>query len=858
MPQQKFVLSYLLYPVSYEKEVLGVSVPLSFSITDREGYVLNYFPYGLWTGTKMTSMMLAERKQMMQDAMDSSLLLGDISYKDSSVKFPALFAEDIRHYESQVHYLSFATTKERYDSQLNVLTQALTEQQHISQITLLKSGITEKRHEAELKPSLSLAEKLVFYRNGHIEKGTIEAERYQLTHLAEYFHPNLLAEPYVYYKEVLLSTQFVLSEEYHDREAEVVPFSILSDKKYPQKADIRPLFLEAYRDTRQTSILVSKNIHATRTYQKSSLPLTRMMQMVRESRGARYIRKVIKAAKESRSGKYIKRYVLSKKESHGAKIVTKRKWGSKEGYTSSQMTRLVYAALVKNEAMIDSSMTSGHWEKVPTIGLLNDPFILAHYGTIEAAIQQAILYMDRAGIAGDFLDAVLADTKGEHDSLLAENLLADTKEEHDSVISTLISSDRRERESEWIESVICALLNVNSQEAFIDRFIEFGDDKGKEAFIAALHEQGEKPKKETLLKELKLALNVSKPNRPAGMTKMTIAEWDIGFDDLLSTWKPGWDYLDAPDKDYNYEGNIPNVYDENGVPLDPLGPTNLPDVDVKLAINHPLTEFKDIGVGERWVDLHTYQDVLINLAIIWKKEKARLAEMNGQQAHQFVLRELLKQLQEATPWGKDYQRVFRFVRWYAERIVQKDSITVLHRTYDDWRDNILSYGGQFLYPHLMDQMTTIPLGTIESTSTLGYLTFNVENYIDGTITFSSVISSANAASTSQLVFYIDGVMTQAFTVSDGVQRLSFDVPMGAHSYRWEYTAEVGDIVKLSGFQISGVVFKEASTTQKDAGTIRGIAAVDHLIQALLTYYQKHHKDKAKGAIGVYQRKIWLT
>lgn len=943
VPQRNFEFSYLIHPQDYEKEVLGVQLPLSFSLVDKEGYVLNYIPVSLYDSHKMTTIFLAEREQLIHEIEKSFVSLAEHNTQKSfDVLETNPQGEKSYKQTSEMHYLK----------------------------TSVKDNVTADYHTLSLADNLEIegdvytlfsADNLEVYGQVHrlasAENGNVYGQVHRLTS----------AEEQNEYREVLLNNVLVSFERYNQYKEMMAHELLISDThtyrdtvmnrlSVAENLDVEAMFLAAFtahrenlhqeallvlQDFRQAEIEArSGKVHKGVTGQRVNnligmvsfliraenegrgARLTRRMSLAEEEgRGARLLKRlplalhdgrsahILKrmqqAAKESHGGKILTKVIRAIKESHGAHLLKRIAWAlkdsdggsvlkrvtlaikdnpaayykqdfklmEKETYNSFRMARTILGVIKEKEGQVSTGFAAD--AKKEKEGWLEHPTLLAEYGSPEAVIQKALTLMEKSksGIGEKFVLSVIADSKQEqvsdilsgleaetkqaHDSLLEELQLADTKNAWDSVLLKLKGFLKNEHPSGWIERVVLATLSDVRRQALVDRLLEFGDDIGKDTFIAVL-EEAEVPDPEALVHELELGWNKDKPNRPAGMmSDFKGGWWDIGFDDLMETWKEGWDYLDPPSKDYNYEKHKPDVYDANGVPLDPLGPTNLADVDVKTAINHPHPEWAGVGSKEAWVELYTYQDILINIATIWKRETNRIAGMTGHQALQEILKQLHEFLQESTPWDKQYQRMFRFVRWYAEMISHKDSITVLHRTYDDWKDKILSNGG-FTHPHTIDQMIIQSTGVIESTSTTGFLEFEVENYIDGKITFSSSITSSNATSTSTIEFYIDDVLTHTFTVPDGVQRMSFDVPMGNHKYKWLYQTEVGDMVKLSGFNVSGVHFVEAYTTQKDAGTTRGMKAVDNLIQALLTYYHKHHKDKSKGAMGVRQRKIWLS
>lgn len=902
--KQEIVLSFLLYPADYEKDVMEALFPVSFSIADKEGYVINYLPFNTYTSTKMSDIFLANREKTIHEIEKSFQELAERQEELMSETHTLLSANNLDIY-GQVHRLTSSDKKYNQDAQIHEIEDAERNSIHNSVTT-----------------SLQLAEEVILQYEASIGKHEM-AHRIQLDKAAMVFQDTALADRQNIYQDAILSYTSMLSSLKRNLNAyEMVTHSMgATDKVHDsiissvftaatdRVRDALEIFdeLNAARKASDESLLIRSILYGARSLDEALIS-TKVIQAVRTSKTGRIVEKVIEAVKEGRAARIVHRVLFTEKEGRGARIVHKVTralkefrgalnrnkvhfmdkepdgatkpiqhvtFSEKEGHNSLKMTKLVYAAMLEDDALIRRHTVFGKLEKTME-GFINNQVILGKYHTMEAAIYKAMIQLERAEIASEvvnailsantkvardteWMEAVFADNKGEHDSWLDNaSKSSSVKKASDTVVNLLsVAFNKSGHDSKWIEQTILALLSDTRREALIDRLQKLGDDIGKDTIVSTLKD-AEIPDAEALIEELKLAWNKDKPNRPAGYMGETVsAAWDIGFDDLMDVWKDGWDYLDPPGKDYSYEKHKAEVYDENGVPLDPLGPINLADVDVKMPVNHPHEEYKEIGKEEAWVSLATFQDIAIQVAGLMKREKARLAEMTGHQALQEVLKQLHAYLQEASPWNAEYQRMFRFTRWYAERIAHKDSITVLHRVYENWTDEIISNGG-FTHPHTIDNMAVQSSGVIESTSTVGSFEFSLENYIDGEITFSSSIVTSSASSTSKLDLYIDGVLTKSYTISDGTTRLSFEALMGSHTYRWEYTAEVGDIVKISGITVSGVKFVEAHTTQRDAASVRGLRAVDHLVQALLTYYQKHHKDKSKGAIGAYQRKIWLS
>lgn len=853
MPQQQFVLSYLIHPASY-KEVGGAYIPFSFSIADKEGYVFNYSPFALWNGLKMNSI-LGERMQRSDDAMlplevraerrieQESLLqyyfplASDNEARAGVNTYEFLLSDVVKEQNATVQFLLNYSLKARgYGEISGGLNSELIRKKWDADVNLMTEATSDRPQHESFIEKVSIGDEIVKLIDADIIEKMITTSRPHIAHESRIIE-NLVLSDTKGYKDSLKDHAQVYADEIARRIA-MTAKELTADRGARTESLILEPVLAAkslQRDSilRKTMVLIERQKYNTKV-------ISKMLEMTRENKGMQVIQRVIDSVRDGKGTSIVRKVISSVKDGKGSYKKDHIKFSVKDGKGASMAARNILALLVEVE-LLGENHKLVNAERYEKHGYLMDERILSVFHTPEAFIEKTLRFMDKVGVVAGFLGAIEADVKNPRESFITK---------------ILHNFDRGYHQGEWIEKTIFAV--ASGHQAFIDRLIELGDDIGKDTIVHLLKEC-DIPDREGLVQEIYQAWNENKENRPAGTMRVSpLATWDMGFDDLFDTWDKGWDYLDPPSKDYNYEKHKAEIYDSNGVPLDPAGPMNLPDVEVKMPVNHPTPEYAEVGSKEAWVELYTFQDVTMMIATDWKRNMARYAEMSGHDALKDSLKKLYDLLQEQTNWDDEYQRMFRYVRWQAERIAHQDSVTVLHRTYDDWRDRIIANGGVFTYPHEANQFRVQSTGTIESSSTVGSLSFELENYIDGTITFSSIISTGSQSSTSVLRFYIDEELVQTFTAADGVNRLSFEVPMGVHQYRWEYEAEVGDTVKLSGIQVSGVQFIEAVTTQKDAGSLRGVAAVNHLVQALLTYYGTHHKGKSKGAMGVYQRKIWLS
>lgn len=873
MPQQEFRFSYLLTPQDYMRETIGVAVPLSFSPTaDKDAYRFSYLPISIWAASVEKRYWLAEHWE--RRARRIELLLAEKEWQHASEKHVLVQAEQNGR-EVQMSELTGAELPVR-EGEMAALFEAARPlaEGNIAYLFTAQKPIIEGD-----KALLLDAEFRIPQKSGKFHELLIgEGPEWRLGALG-----SLQQGARLHPLEGDIQTGFTASErEIAQAKQQELLSATTENQKDAEKEEL------AQADPVKDEALVETSMVTAQEEPDAVRRVHRWIAAVQEPFWAKWINRWTFAGKEKQAARQEKRWTFAQKEKRSARRVQQYtfavrdgksaqriyRWvyAAKEGKRSSRMARVIYALLEAQAASRIRQVILAHGIKERPKAVIEHPEILARFGTPEAVILRAMHRLEQHGLAADVFNAIWLDGKNERAARFVESWLFEGKAEKESetqrrikqAVSSGIEAVRNlvlapfdkkvERSSSWVERLIVALLNPGAARVVIEK-LKNTEKIDRNAVIAILDEASIAKTPEGLIAQLKEGWNKDRENRPALLGGGKLAWWDVGFDELLETWE-GLDYLDPPSSDYDYSQNRPLLYDENGVPYEPLSPINVPDVEVKAPITHPLPDWPDVGTQESWVDLFVFQDVVLNLVILMRKDSTRLAGMSGQKALHYVLTQLHDFLQEASPWDRQYQRMFRFVRWQAERIALKDSVTVLHRIYNDWTDGIVTKG-QFDAPHTLEYMTIQPNGIIESISTSGYLEFTVENFIDGTVTFSTVISSLSPDSASFVEFYIDDVLVDTLYVSDSPARRSYDVPMGRHTYRLAYQAEVGDIVRYSGFVITGVHFKDAYTTQEDKGETRGLQAVNELVQTLLSYYVKHHQNKVKGAMSVKQRKIWL-
>jgi hypothetical protein len=360
-----------------------------------------------------------------------------------------------------------------------------------------------------------------------------------------------------------------------------------------------------------------------------------------------------------------------------------------------------------------------------------------------------------------------------------------------------------------------------------------------------------------IIQKLINASNEMKLDRPGYIPKETymlvgdLSEWE----DIWNRYSPGVDVLDVPDSDYDYSRLANQVYDpETGVPFHPIGPTNQPDVKVKIPLHHPVPNFAEIGIGEAVVDNYILMDVILAVESLKNRNKLRFAGMPAEKTMRELLSKLYAWIQQAAPGVFEYERTFRFVRWYAEAVVTKLSEHILQRVYNPWISKIHE-NGDLGIPYTSTGWRYIPNASILQTSdTSASLSFTKENYIDGRVTIRGYFD--NPRGEGKMEVKVDGdVMASLETSDNGVFTLTFDVPQGHHNYDIVFNGASGRI-SLSSMEITGCVFVSATTIADDSNT-NGLKACTTLMQMLLYYFDKHHGDKKiKGTMAIKQRKVW--
>lgn len=332
------------------------------------------------------------------------------------------------------------------------------------------------------------------------------------------------------------------------------------------------------------------------------------------------------------------------------------------------------------------------------------------------------------------------------------------------------------------------------------------------------------------------------------------SEWE----EIWDRYTPGVDILDPPDADYDYSKLAPAIYDpKTGVPKSPIGPSNKADVYVKASTSHPIPENSTVGVDDTKriaVDNYIFIDFVLALESIKNRQKLRYAGMPVNKAIKEVFSQLYTWIQQAAPGHKEYERMFRFSRWYAEAIVLRSSKQILHRVYNPWQSSLHTGSGLGI-DHTKPGWTYMTgTGTLDTTSLSAHLIFEKENYIDSEFVLRGYFD--NPAGQGTMEISVDGVVVDSI-VTHGIYERRIEIPQGHHSYDIYFYGTSGT-ASISSIEIGGTNFVSAHTTSDDSD-VNGLKALTELIAQLLGYFELHHGGrKVKGTMEVRQRAVWNT
>jgi hypothetical protein len=415
------------------------------------------------------------------------------------------------------------------------------------------------------------------------------------------------------------------------------------------------------------------------------------------------------------------------------------------------------------------------------------------------------------------------------------------KDKLDSFFQDLITYANRE---ESFESIIRKMttMNMETERIGIHQNIDFGSRETNIAILTEMINATDNSEKRDGYILQPFALNTDS------------SHWE----NIWGAYSPGKDILDMPDSDFDYSKLANQVYDpKTGVPYEPLSSLNSPDVKVKRPLHHPLPDFYDVGIDDSkvlLVDNYIFMDTVISIDALRTRNTLRYAGMPAEKTMRELFSKLFTWIQQSTPGSDEYERMFRFCRWYGESAVLQLSEHILHRTYNSWRSNISSGSGLGV-PYTSIGWVYYPTAYIMQTnSNHSELHFEKENYIDGQIILRGYFD--NPLSQGKMEVYIDDSLVDTISTNGAFSR-TYDVIQGNHNYDIVFDGTSGT-VSLSNVEISGCEFISAYTTSDDSNT-NGLKAVSSLIDMLLAYFDQHWgHGKTKGTMEVKQRRVWNT
>lgn len=442
-------------------------------------------------------------------------------------------------------------------------------------------------------------------------------------------------------------------------------------------------------------------------------------------------------------------------------------------------------------------------------------------------------------------------------SSIIDNVEKTIKDLKDSKIEDMMLAEDTPLE-QYILSMTGANLDV-TWEAAIQAMINSGEVEDRSGLIQE-HSLAKEPDRIGLLDNMML---VNAQEQEKKMEGHVIDDYRLSGDgsdweDIWNRYTPGVDILDPPDSDFDYSTLAEQVYDlTTGVPKNPTGPTNQADVKVPIPLHHPLPQHFDLGIDESRelpVDNYILIDVILAIESIKNRNKLRYAGMPAEKVVRELFSSLFTWIQQAAPNDEQYDRMFRFSRWYAEAVTVKLSSHILHRTYDVWRSSYHEGAGLGITSHNVNWPYLPSAFQAETTGVHASLKFTKENYIDGEIIIRGYFDNPLNEGTMKIM--VDGIEVDSFT-SNGVFTKTYEVLQGKHTYEFVFDGTSGKVM-LSTIDITGCRFVSAFTTSDDSDT-NGLKATTMLVSNLLTYYDLHHGDgKTKGTMQIKQRRVWNT
>ncbi len=343
--------------------------------------------------------------------------------------------------------------------------------------------------------------------------------------------------------------------------------------------------------------------------------------------------------------------------------------------------------------------------------------------------------------------------------------------------------------------------------------------------------------------------NLDKEDRAILFEDKILARWEY-FDWDMS----GYDLLDIPNEDYSYENLISKILDEQGKPRAEYPLTEAADgsyIDVPFPLVHPIPNTKTVGTIELNVNLGIYQDVLLLLFVLWRENKFKISMMNTQQAMNFVISELDKFVNEkvktlvAEDILKQYNRMIRMVRWYAEGLVLEQSNIRIYRGYKNWHDNI-AYGNPGC-TYVNNGWVFDQTGTMYTIKVPADIELKLESLASGQFSFTYLIDDKDNKST--LILIIDGDPYELYFPEPRpvAKRINVNVKPGVHKYKFSLQGQSGACAAIGKIMLTGAVFSNWETEFISPNTENtGMRDINELIGRLVYYYEQHHEKKTKG------------
>lgn len=462
----------------------------------------------------------------------------------------------------------------------------------------------------------------------------------------------------------------------------------------------------------------------------------------------------------------------------------------------------------------------------------------------ESATKEHAYLLEKIAKSADAIVDVTLVEKEWKDTYLNNLLLADTPLLDSYLMQMVGYADREEYWQDAIKSLVTLADNTSDE---MLGTIETGTVSVKEDAVA-------------IICELISAHDSYENNREAYIPKEQYVLSGDGSDweDIWTRYSPGVDILDPPDADFDYSTLANTVYDlTTGVPKNPKGPTNLPDVKVPTPLHHPLPENYDLGVDDTKrliVDNYIFIDTVLALESLKNRNTLRYAGMPAEKTMRELFSKLFTWIQQAAPGNAEYDRMFRFSRWYAESIVIQQSQHILHRVYNGWRSRYHMSEDLGLDYTEKNWKYFVSAQVAQTTGIHSEYKFKKENYIDGELILRGYFDNPLGQGTMSI--RIDGIEVDTFKRNGSFTR-TIEVPQGNHTYEFIFDGDTGR-VSLSTIEISGTEFISAHTTSDDTDT-NGLKASTLLINHLLAYFDKHHGGgKTKGTMEIRQRGIWNT